>query len=97
MKQEVHHAQTVRVGDKLRANEGIVPLEERFLLRQFVEIVSVIFDVTVGGDEEPGCACCRVLHGLACLWFHESDDAVDQPARSKILPGPRFLIGRILL
>jgi len=67
------------VRDKFRACERVVPLEEGLLLRQLVEIVCVILDVTVGGNEE----ACRnvstilrqpsVEFKLGCLAFSAVD------------------------
>ena len=54
MKQQVHHAEPMRVGDKLGPHECVVPLEEGLCFRQLIEIVGVILDVAVRRDEEPG-------------------------------------------
>ena len=85
VQQQVHQAEAMRVGHKLGADEGVVPLEEGLLLGQLVEIVGLVLDVAVGGDEEARRARCRVLHDLAGLRLHQPDDAVDQRARREIL------------
>ena len=54
-------------------------------LRQLVEIVGLVLDVAVGGDEEARRARCRVLHDLAGLRLHQAHDAVDQRTRREIL------------
>jgi hypothetical protein len=90
MQQEVHHAQAVRIGHKLRADESVVPLEEGFLLRQFVEIVGAILDVAVGGDEEPSCARGRVLHSPACGFTSRTMQSI-RGRGVKYCPSPDFL------
>ena len=70
VQQQVHHAEPMRVGHKLRPDEGVVPLEEGLRLRQLVEVVRVVLDVAVGGDEEAGRAgggSCTISPGCGCI------------------------------
>ena len=96
MQQQVHHAKAVRIGDELRADESIMSLKESLWFSQLVEIVGVSLDVVIGTDEKTGCSCRRIMHYLAGLRLHQTDDAIDQRAGREILPCPRLFVRRVL-
>ena len=67
VQQQVHQAEAMRIGHQFGPDKGIVPLEKSLRLGQLVEIVGLILDVAVGGDEKARRAGGRVLHDLARL------------------------------
>ena len=96
VKHEIHQAEPVRVGHELKPDEGVVPLKEGLRFRQLIEIVGLVLDVAIGGDQKPARAGGRVLHDFARLRLHQANDAIDQRARREILPCPGFLLGGVL-
>ena len=74
VQQAVHQRQAAGAGDQLHADVGLAALEAAGLVVQRVQIIGVLLDVAVGGDQKAGGAGGRVLDDFAGLRLHAADD-----------------------
>jgi hypothetical protein len=96
VQQAVHQRQAAGAGHQLHADEGLVDLEFAVFCLEVKQLVGVLFDVVVGGDEKTGSAGGGVLNGFTGLRFYAVDDAVDERARGEVLPGAGFGFAGVL-
>ena len=65
-------------------------LKEGLLLRKLKEIVGVVLDVAISGDDEATRPGGRVLDQLSRLWLHQAHDASINGRGVKYCPAPDF-------
>ena len=96
MQHGIHQGQTVGIMDQLAAGEGFFLLELGLIGAQVIEIVSMLFDILMGGDHKTKGAAGRVIAPLPRLGLHQPGHHINQDTRGKILARAGFFLVCVL-